>query len=75
MVAAAAYNITMEKHRRRNLFPLRENFFNDNKEVVQMNNDYVVFSKHLAKKLVKAGFVLKKKVPNKFSPEYKVYYF
>lgn len=40
-----------------------------------MNNDYVVFSKHLAKKLVKAGFVLKRKVPNKFSPEHKVYYF
>lgn len=40
-----------------------------------MNNDYVVFSKHLAKKLVNAGFILKKKVPNKFSPEHKVYYF
>lgn len=40
-----------------------------------MSKDYVVFSKHLAKKLVNAGFVLKRKVPNKFSPKYKVYYF
>ena len=40
-----------------------------------MNNDYVVFSRRLAKALVSAGFILKKKVPNKFSPEHKVYYF
>ena len=40
-----------------------------------MNKAYVVLSKHLAKKLVNAGFILKRKVPNNFSPEYKVYYF
>lgn len=40
-----------------------------------MNNDYVVFSKRLAKALIEAGFVLKKTQPNRNRPQYKVYYF
>lgn len=38
-------------------------------------NNYIVFSKRLAKDLMKKGYELLEQQPNKFKPQYNVYFF